>query len=114
MATGRLAEGQGPSLARWQVRRDWASISYLDQIKSGPKLLIFRKSLWIFRIPPKAEVTGSNPVGRATRNMLSGFTAGPEPERPSRRAVRGVPQDEVHVSACLGESLPSSARAHLA
>jgi hypothetical protein len=28
--------------------------------------LISLKSQWIFRIPPKAEVTGSNPVGRAT------------------------------------------------
>ena len=47
-------------------------------------------------------------------NMLAGFTAGPEPESPSRRAVCGVPQDEVDVSACLGESLPSLAMAHLA
>jgi len=49
----------------WSQVRRGASISYLGPTKSGPKPLILRQSRWIFRNPPKAEVTGSNPVGRA-------------------------------------------------
>jgi len=56
-----------PRHYRNRVRPDEpAPIRYLGPIRIWPKILILCMFRWIFRVPPKAEVTGSNPVGRAT------------------------------------------------